>query len=131
MYIFYIIFIIFILLFILAIKWEIEDNKRIVKLKNVDDIVSPKEKEKFYKFLAKFPYENSVDWRMIYIISIFSILILGFVFNLFYPQIKINKEFLLLIFTINFITFYLGTGFSKFHFYRILASKADSNITII
>ena len=128
MYVFYILCII---LLILAIKWEIEDNKRICKLKNVDEITSQKDKEIFYKFLAKFPYENGIDWRLIYITSIFCTLTIWFLCHTFNPSTKITTEFLFLVFFFVFISFFLSSGFGKFHFYRILASKADSNITII
>jgi hypothetical protein len=128
MYVFYIIFII---LLILAVKWELDDNKRVVKLKNIDQIDGEKEKDIYYKFLAKFPYENGIEWRMTYITSVICTLLIWFLCNTFNPNIKITKEFLFLTFFFINVSFFLSTGFSKFHFYRILASKADPNISVL
>jgi hypothetical protein len=128
MYLFYTIFII---LLFLSIKWEIDDNKRIVKLKNIDQINGEKEKEIYYKFLAKFPYENGIEWRVTYITSIICTLLIWFLCKTFNPNIKITIEFLFIVFFFINVSFFLSSGFNKFHFYRILASKADTNITVI
>ena len=127
----YVIYAICLVLLVLALKWELADNKRIVDAKNIDQIKTNKEKEIYYKFLAKFPYENAINWRLIYITSVFCALSIRFVFYLYNKDIIISNDILLFIFFIVFLNFYLSSGFKQFHFYRILASKADPNITIL
>lgn len=129
MYIMYLIYIVFIILLFLASKWELMDHKRIDKLKNIDQIETQKDREIQYKFLAKFPYENAINWRMTYIISFFTSLAVYYVLFLF--EVKLELKMIFLMFFIIFAFFHFGSGFHQFHFYRVLASKADTTIITI
>ena len=125
----YIIYMAFTILFILSFKWEIADHRRIRKIPCISKIKGRKQKKRHYRLLAKFPYENAVSWRMIYITSVFIALIIWFVLHK--SGVLLNKETLLVIFLSIFIGFQLSSGFTSFHFYRMIASKADPHIVTI
>lgn len=127
----YIILTIFALLFVLAFKWEIADDKSLQNLPRACDIKSRKERELQYMFLAKFPYENTVGWRMLYITSVITVLILWLILHTLVPNFKMTGKLLILMFIATFLSFYLSNNFKMFHFYRILASKADPHIKCI
>ena len=128
MYILYVVYAVFILLLFLVIRWEVADHVRIAKLKNVNELDSQKDREIQYKFLSKFPYENAINWRMTYIISIFTSLAVYYMLFLF--EVKMELKMVFLMFFIIFAFFHFGSGFHQFHFYRVLASKADPTITV-
>ena len=125
----YLIYIVVSILFILSIHWELNDYKRIDNLPYINEIQCKKQKERHYRLLAKFPYENAIGWRMLFVTSVFVTLILWFVLHK--AELIISKETLLVMFFVVFIGFELSAGFISFHVYRILASKADSHITTI
>jgi len=127
----YIILIIFSLLFVLASRWEIADDTRVKNLPRACDIKSPKDRELHYMFLAKFPYENTVGWRMLYITSFITVLILWLILHILVPNFKMTGKLLVLMFIATFLSFYLSNNFKMFHFFRVLASKADPHIKII
>jgi len=123
------IYIIFAILFLLAIKWEIDDQKRIGDLPYITEITGKKQKERHYRLLAKFPYENAVSWRMTYITSVFALIMIVFIMRK--SNISIDKETALVIFLSIFLGFHLSSSFTGFHLYRVLASKIDPHITTI
>jgi hypothetical protein len=118
-----------ILLFVLAIIWEMADHKRLENIINVNEIKNKKDREIQYKFLAKFPYENAVNWRLTYIASVFTTILLYYILFLF--KFRLDTNILFILFFIIFCTFHFTSGFHHFHFYRILANKADPTINIL
>lgn len=127
----YITLIVFVLLFVLAFKWEIADDKRVKDLPRACDIKSRKERELHYMFLAKFPYENTVGWRMIYITTVITVSMLCLLLHTLVPNFQMTGKLVVLIFIVTFLPYYLSNNFKMFHFFRVLASKADPHIKVI
>ncbi len=70
-------YVIAIITLILAIWWEKKDVHRIEKIKPVNEIKNRRERERQYRLISKFPYENRVGWRMIYITSVAATFLVG------------------------------------------------------
>lgn len=119
----------FIILFILAVFWEIKDNSRLVKRKNIYEISNDNEKIKEYEFYGTFNYYNNIQWRMIFVSSTFAVLI---IYIAFCNQLKnISWTFYMYVFLIIFLVFYLSNHFKTFHTYRVMANKVKKNDIII
>jgi hypothetical protein len=125
----YILYAIFTAIFLIAIKGELNDCKKINNLPNIEN-VDKKDRARHYKFLAKFPYENAANWRMLYISSILATLLLWFVFYMAGSD-YMGMEMILIFFIIIFMCGYLGNKINDYRYYRVLASKADPNIAIL
>lgn len=127
--IFYIFYAICIALFLIAIKGEISDCRKVNAYPNVEE-VNKKDRERHYKFLAKFPYENAANWRTLYISSILSTFLIWFVFYMAGSEFM-GMEIVLVFFIIIFMCGFLGNKINDHRYYRVLASKADPNIVLL
>ena len=113
---------IFILL-ILALYWEKKDYNRLEKRKKVKDIKNRKEREKEYQFYGTFNYKNNVQWRIIFIGSVISTMIIYCMLN---DKIKFKTNYYFYIFITIFVVFHFITHFKTFHLYRPMANKVMS-----
>ena len=120
-----IVIVVFIL--ILAVYWEAKDYNRISKRPPISS-VEKKDKLREYKFYACFNSENNVMWRNIYISSVLSIILIGFVLKTYHPDVTFSwKIYLVCI----FLTFYISNHFRTFHLYRVMTSKIKPDLTIL
>lgn len=113
---------------LLALWFEYSDYRKLGKIPFADDIKNPKDRARHYRFLAKFPYENSATWRMTYVTSLLATLFLWFIFYMAGSDFM-TTEILLIFFMVIFLCFYVMQGITFQLFYRKLASKADPNVT--
>lgn len=119
----------FIVLFILAVFWEFKDNGRLVNRKNIYEIQDEQQKIKEYEFYGTFNYYNNIQWRMIFVSTTITVLIIYISFS---NQLKnISWTFYMYVFLIIFLVFYLSNHFKTFHIYRIMANKVKKNDIVV
>lgn len=121
-----IVIIILLVLVVLAIYWIWFDYDRLFKMPDIDH-VDPGDRIKHLQFLACFNFENGPQWRIIYLATIITGLILLYVFGSQSHSIKYGLLVLLII----FFVFYGLFALQAYHVQRLLCSKAKPDLNAL
>ena len=118
----------FVVIFVLAVWWEINDAKRILRHRAAFDETDLDRQRKAYAFFGCHMYQNRVTWRGAYIVA--AIAILGLLYVLYAFGYDPSLNMLILLFGVIFVVSYIYGSFNGYHLHRPMCGKVNPHLTM-